>query len=249
MFSPFTKPTNQLSADDLSDLRQVAEGWYVEYKREVPNAASIAKSVAALANTSGGWVFFGVEELSKTEPVAGSFPGVSLAAVEAAQQQIRSACANLMPVPHFTVITLRGPSADEALADDRAVIGVQVPMSLVAPHVHKDGRIYRRVGDSSEPRAENDRHLLDQLMKRGDGVRKEFKLWLGRDPELSKAESNMPLLRVLLCPDLWDDRGYSLDLKQRDVFDLFNENEGKTFFRGRHTVKYILAQAATSFDK
>jgi predicted HTH transcriptional regulator len=75
-YSPFQKDFVQLDASDLTALRTVAEGWYVEYKREVPNASSIAKSVSAFANTYGGWLFYGIEEKSRDEPVAGAFPGI-----------------------------------------------------------------------------------------------------------------------------------------------------------------------------
>lgn len=40
---------------------------------------------------------------------------------------------------------------------------VHIPWGADAPSVHREGRIYRRVGDGSEPKAENDRFVLDQL--------------------------------------------------------------------------------------
>lgn len=46
-YTPFTKDFFEITADDLAVLRSVAEGWYVEYKREVPNAGSVAKSILA----------------------------------------------------------------------------------------------------------------------------------------------------------------------------------------------------------
>ena len=59
LFSPFDNQLESLSAPDLERLRDVAEGWYIEYKSEVSKAPDIAKSISALANTYGGWIFYG----------------------------------------------------------------------------------------------------------------------------------------------------------------------------------------------
>ena len=40
------------------------------------------------------------------------------------------------------------------------MVVVEIPQSRAAPHVHKDGRIYRRVADASEPKPETDRLSL-----------------------------------------------------------------------------------------
>ncbi|MBL9070608.1 MAG: ATP-binding protein [Sphingopyxis sp.] len=86
----------ELTAADLERLRGTTEGWYVEYKREIPQASSIAKSISALANTYGGWLFLGIEELAKDNAVAGAFPGVPCANADAALQRIRQAVADHM---------------------------------------------------------------------------------------------------------------------------------------------------------
>jgi predicted HTH transcriptional regulator len=94
-YSPFDKPFTDISAEDLVALTEATEGWYIEYKREVPKADAIAKSIAAFANTYGGWLFYGVEEKSKAEPVAGSFPGIDRADVDPSMQRMRQAIATL----------------------------------------------------------------------------------------------------------------------------------------------------------
>jgi hypothetical protein len=55
MYTPFDKDLGALSAADLLVLRTIAEGWFVEYKRECPAARDIAKSLCAFANHMGGW--------------------------------------------------------------------------------------------------------------------------------------------------------------------------------------------------
>ena len=73
LYSLFAKPLADLNVADLSVLRYVPEGWYVEYKREVPSPKPLAKAVAAFANTYGGWLFLGIEESSEEPATAGAF--------------------------------------------------------------------------------------------------------------------------------------------------------------------------------
>lgn len=218
MYSPFEKELSDLQAEDLSVLRTVHEGWYVEYKREVPNAASIAKSVSAFANTYGGWIFYGVAEKSKDEPVAGAFPGIRTDELDIALQRLRQAVAvQVQPPPHFDVAVLRGPEDAIELGAGRAVICIRVPWSPNTPHVHANGQIYRRVADGSEPRPEADRFVLDQLWRRGDGVRSEYARWVEKDPDFSKAEANSPYLRLLLVADLWKDHNVRANVTLDEV--------------------------------
>ena len=93
MYTPFEKELSQIEAADLAALRTVSEGWYIEYKGELSKAAAMAKSVSAFANTYGGWVFYGIEEKSKDEAVAGAFPGFPVAEADAALQRLRQAIA------------------------------------------------------------------------------------------------------------------------------------------------------------
>ncbi|HYC97025.1 ATP-binding protein [Brevundimonas sp.] len=225
-YTPFQRPLEDLTVDDLSRLTTTSEGWYVEYKREVPNATSIAKSISALANTYGGWLFYGVEEASKDNSVAGSFPGVPTIEMDANLQRIRQAVAgHLNPSPHFDVKVLTGPH-DGGLAADRGVICIYVPRSFAAPHVHRSGQIYRRVGDGSEPRPENDRHLLDQLFRRGDELRKDFETWVERDPEFSKGEEEAPYLRLMMVTDPWRDEDPWLEIDSSELREIFNVSRG-----------------------
>jgi hypothetical protein len=204
MFSPFDTSLESLAAPDLERLRDVAEGWYVEYKSELSKAVDIAKSISALANTHGGWVFYGVMEKSKEESVAGSFPGIVATDADGSLQRIRQAVAQHMnPAAHFDARAVAGNGGSVGM--DRVVICVRVPQSLAAPHVHSSGRIYRRVADGSEPAPENDRHLLEQLFRRADDLKKDFADWVGRDPEFSEGERKAPYLRLMLIADPWGD--------------------------------------------
>jgi hypothetical protein len=228
-FTPFDKPLRKLQAEDLRALRSVAEGWYVEYKSVVPDARSIAKSISAFSNTYGGWLFYGIEERDRRNCVAGNFPGIANDDLDGLLQRIRQAAAvSLNPTPHFEVNAVSGPDTELGLAVDRSVICIQVPRGQAAPYVHISGRIYRRVGDGSEPKPETDRFVLDQLWQRGREIKDEYADWLSRDLELSKGENERPFLRMFLVPDLWRDRDIWADLttsRVREIMAATNDTE------------------------
>jgi hypothetical protein len=227
-YSPFGRELKDLEAGDLAALRDAAEGWYIEYKREMPTAAaSIAKSISAFANTYGGWLFYGIAEKSKEDAVAGSFPGIPRDGVDAALQRMRQAAAGLVnPSPHFDSKVVWGPNELIGLAEDRAIICVHVRWSPVAPHVHKSGHIYRRIADGSEPKAENDRFVLDQLWRRSEDIQKHYRDLVDRDPELSKGEEERPFVRLLLVADLWQDRGPRANISLEEFRAVLGQTQG-----------------------
>lgn len=225
-FSPFEKELRELQPEDLVSLKQVSEGWYIEYKREEPKAPAIAKSLSAFANTYGGWLFIGIVEESKENPVAGDFLGIAKQNVDATLQRMRKAVADLInPSLYFESKVLWGPVSNLGLLEDRAIICVWVPRSYTAPHVHKKGVIYRRVSDASEPKPENDRFVLDQLWRRGDDIRRKYKEWYDRDPEFSKGEESVPYVRLMIVADKWSERNVWIDADENKIHTLFNKND------------------------
>jgi hypothetical protein len=226
-YSPFDKDFKDLQPADLLQLKQASEGWYIEYKREVPNALAIAKSISALANTYGGWLFLGVAEESKENSVAGEFPGIARSELDGVLQRIRKSVADLLsPAAHYEVSSLLGPVDAIGLAEDRAVICVSVPRSMSAPHIHKSGVIYRRVADASEPRPENDRFVLDQLWRRSDELRKQYRDWHESDPEFSDQERHMPYIRLMFIADKWNDRDVWIGSDDQAVRDAMSATKG-----------------------
>ena len=230
MYSPFDKPIDRLAPKNLETLNSVNEGWYVEYKREAVNSKSLAKSVSAFANTYGGWLFLGVQEIQSAEKVVDTFPGVPQKDVDKTLQRLRSAVSSLLsPSPRYRTKVLNGPCKEIGLAQDVAVIVIEVPQSLNTPHIHVDGRIYRRVADSSDPKPETDRFILDQMWRRGNRVRKVVRRWIKQDPEFSKAESENSYLRLLLCIDPWfqsDGRLSEIDPQLRSILFTTEEDRG-----------------------
>lgn len=226
-YNPFMKDFDEINVDDLEALQTVAEGWYVEYKREVPNAGAVAKSITAFANTYGGWLFYGIDEKSKEEPVAGSYPGIPRDQADGELQKIRQAVANhAQPSPFFLTKAIFGPSVALGLPEDRCIIMGYIPWGPDTPYIHKDGRIYRRVGDGSEPKPENDRFILDQLWQRSAKLLDQYAEWIETEPETSKAEENAAYVRIFIIPDFWRDHppGNILSLKQ--IREIVSNNEG-----------------------
>ena len=222
-YNPFVASFDDVTVEDLVVLRTVHEGWYIEYKEAVPNPSSIAKSVSAFANTHGGYLFYGIKEKSKVDNVAGDFPGITLGDLEPMRERIRQAiAAHCAPAPHFDLRILSGPCDAIGLLADHFIICIQVPWSARAPHVHKNGVIYRRVSDSSEPSPENDRHALGELFKRQDSLLSMYRSWYEADPEFSEREVGQPYLRLLIIPDPWRQRDPWLSLPTADIGRLFN---------------------------
>ena len=115
-YTPFDIDLNEISQTDLATLREVSEGWYVEYKSEVTNPRSLAKSLSSFANRYGGWLILGVQENPK-DHTAASFPGVPNSDLTSILQQLRDAAKDLLQptLPLFHHI-LTGPLADNFLA-------------------------------------------------------------------------------------------------------------------------------------
>ncbi len=225
-YSPFDKAIHDLQPPDLTILRDVNEGWYVEYKRQMVNARALAKSLSAFANTYGGWLFIGVQEQSKDNAVAGELLGIPEEDVDGALQSLRQSAANhLNPTPFFETTVLRGPCAENGLDKGKAIIVVEIPQSHTAPHVHKDGRIYRRVADGSEPKPETDRFVLDQLWRRAEPLRERTREWIERDPEFAKGEEELPYVRLLLCVDPWRQRDPRLSAPLSEIRHILNGGE------------------------
>lgn len=221
-FNPFDKALNELTAEDLATLRTVAEGWYVEYKAKKIDHEKIAKSISSFANHYGGWLFFGVEEAKADDGslVASAFPGIPKSEVGSLVSRLSEAVARHMnPDAYFEHKVLGGPCKSIGLADDRSVIAIEIPGGANPPYVHKNGRIYRRIADRSEPTAETDRAVLDMLWERGRRKREAFADQIRALPEKTEEEVGRPYVHLFLFADPLGDRGY----KSKMTFEQFSE--------------------------
>lgn len=195
-YNPFNKPLGEvLTAIDLQDLitNQVREGLYIEYKGDIfPSNDKIGHSIASLANTYGGWYIVGIE--TDAHNVAINVCGFSLTNYPDPIDKVRNIVKDhIDPMPVFY------PEVID-LGADRAVLAVFVPGEQETPFITKDGRLYRRVSDSSAPIAENNRYAIDRLYDNGREVAKRFERFCRDDRTFSKAESEQGWLNIFIWP-------------------------------------------------
>jgi hypothetical protein len=193
-YKPFKEELSALKGPELATLKEVSEGWFVDYKVEPPKAKDLARHLAAFANERGGWLFIGVQEDERGGMTAGSFPGIPSGSVDSALVQLREASsAHVSPQVFFEPKVIHGPVSEIGLPSDRAVIIVGIPEGANPPYVHSSGRIYRRVADQSAPnKPETDRGALNLLWERGQRTRDRLRDFLTDLPQLSEAEKTGP---------------------------------------------------------
>lgn len=195
-FNPFEKQVGEtLSTTDLQVLldRQIPEGYYIEYKSDFQKPEKIAKSIAAFANTYGGWYFVGVVS-DKTTSIASNLAGINLANYPDPISTVRNAARD-----HIDPMPLLFPQLVE-VAPAQRVLAAYVPESDDTPHVCSDGRIYRRAADSSDPVFEKDRYTLDRLVERGKESLRCFDEFCVDERTFCKAEGENPWFEAYFAP-------------------------------------------------
>lgn len=194
-YNPFDKPIGSpLTKEDLQRLveREVGENYFVEYKSLLPSKTKIAHSIASFANTYGGWYIVGV----KTDPhnIAKEICGFSLKESPDPISKVRDIIkTHLDPIPifHPQVVTLE---------EDKVVLLIHLPGDQETPFVAKDGRIYRRNHDSSDPVAETSRYTIDRLVDAGRDFAKRFERFCSDGRTFTEAEERQGWVNLYLSP-------------------------------------------------
>lgn len=106
------------------------------------------------------------------------------------------------------------------MAPAKTVIIVRVPNGANPPYIHSSGRIYRRVADSSEPKPETDRAVIDLLVNRSRQSREQPGSFLTAEHVLSEAESSNSFLRLFFMQDLFGDRGDTIGVSFSEFAEL-----------------------------
>ena len=201
-FNPFSKDIELVTATDLLVLKDVAEGWYIEYKSEAFDTKKIGKSLAAFANHYGGWIFYGVKGAKDGSNRAESFPGFEKHEVSLLIERIRNAAKDIInPSPYYEHKIVDGPCHEIGLNSDKSIVIVAIPSGIDTPYIHADGRIYRRIADSSDPKPETDRFTLDFLWQRGQRRRDKLTAFLEIIPILSGQDDETSFIDLFLLPD------------------------------------------------
>ncbi len=201
-YTPFTKSLEEISGDDLVCLRDIYEGWFIDYKSQAISPRDYAKHLSGFANQHGGWMFVGVDEGRPKTMKAATFPGIPKAEVERVLVDIREAvAAHASPEVFFESKVIGGPCPSLSLPDDRAIVIVGVPEGANPPYVHSSGRIYRRVADESDPKAETDRLVLDHLWERGHQAAHKLRNFIGSEPTSYSREGALAHCYAYFLPD------------------------------------------------
>lgn len=153
---------------EYSDLKtlldnEVSEGWTLEYKQEIVKSKDIAKSIASFANSEGGWYIVGIKEKENTS-TAEKILDIDLNTSKKPDNTINTAIkSNVKPLPTFNMKLLENPDDP-----NKGVVVVHVEKGYDVPYLTNDGRIYCRIGESSDPEILKDRYLFEKLMERRD---------------------------------------------------------------------------------
>ena len=207
-FTPFDKDLDELSAADLEGLTGVREGWYVEYKSQLPSTRDLSKSLSSFANQYGGWLFLGVDEKPDLL-TAGAFPGVENEKLPEVQESLRNAAKDIVrPQVAYQHRIFEGPVSTMGLGPNRSIVVVRVPEGSNTPYIHNDGRIYIRIGDSSSPTPATDKATFDLLYRRGEDRRSYLKALVERSPETSRGEEDNSYLHLIILSDPYETLGH-----------------------------------------
>lgn len=195
-FNPFNKAIHEpFIADDLQQLitNQVSEGYYVEYKGDIfPSNEKIGRSIASFANSYGGWYVVGVK--TDSHNVANEICGFDVAKYPDPISKVREiAKSHIDPVPVFHPKVVQ-------LDSGKATLVVYIPGEQETPFITKDGRIYRRVSDSSDPIPETSRYTIDQLVNSGQKIEQEFIKFCKDERTFSKSEDKVSWINIYLSP-------------------------------------------------
>ena len=202
-FNPFKKDLKEVQGKDLIILRDVSEGWYVEYKKQSLRVKDLSKHLCAFANQYGGFMFFGVVEKDDGSRKADSFPGLSSEDTSSLSIIVREAAiAHSSPPIYYEEHIIIGPCEDIELLDDKCILIIGIRQGNNPPYIHSSGKIYRRLADQSKPEAETDRHVLDLLWNKGNAFKKEINMFLRKTPKLPSAQSDSVWAFIHIIPDI-----------------------------------------------
>lgn len=191
-FNPFEKDIQYVELSDIESLRtkQVSEGFFIEYKSDFQSNQKISHSIASFANTHGGWYIVGIQ--TDVNNVPKEFTGFDLERSAKPKEKIRDIIAShVNPVPLFFSKVLE-------INNHRAILVVFIPEGWETPYLTKDGKVYRRAGEASEPIPENDRYTIDKLYDKSKRFEETVERFCRNPIVTSKAQSHQGWLEIYL---------------------------------------------------
>ena len=142
--SLYTKEIEDITYQDVTEFckERHQESIHLDYKEKI-NSASLAKTLAAMANTWGGIVIVGVED----EDSKPKLPVQGITYKRGLREQINDIVFGNVTPPIFTEVKV---CPDEK--GDKALIVIKVPQSNTTPHAVKDNTsIYLRTNTGNKP--------------------------------------------------------------------------------------------------
>lgn len=139
----FTKPFSEIEFDDIEAFcENWPEGVRAEYKRQLHK--EIPKSVSSFANTSGGFLIFGVETNDKNEAILPIKGMPNERGIE--ERIVESAYTGIHPP-----VTPEVKVCDVPNKNGNVVVIVRVNESPEAPHaIQNDTKVHIRVGSTTQ---------------------------------------------------------------------------------------------------
>jgi hypothetical protein len=220
-YNPFDKKdVSALKIEDLKTLleNEISEGWYIEYKRDVPKLKSkkldnikIAKSISSFANTKGGWIFWGIDSDDKNKPI--SLNGFDISKYRNFEDQISQIInANISPKPyyHFKKIELE---------NNNIILVIKVDESPTPPYITSQGVIYQRENNESKPI--KDRYIIEKLNEKTKDYYESIERFSNFNLTETKGQSdwNQTYLELYLFPTPFD----SFKFKKFYTSDFFKD--------------------------
>lgn len=144
----FAKHISQLTFSDIDDLvniRKEREGYYLDYKKEIGNPdkakKELAKDFAAFANTNGGYLIIGVDNLYS---ICGTDNLIQNKSIDEWINQVLSSNVE----PHIFYFD---PKIIEIPGSTKVIVVIHIPESTKKPHIVTEiNNYYIRVNDSSK---------------------------------------------------------------------------------------------------
>lgn len=202
-YTPFPeKALQDITAADLRKLKEVTEGWYIEYKENTISIKKIAKQLSAFANQYGGFLFIGIKESEDGTRKADKFIGINN--MDVGDEIIKISIAStqhISPPVRYEVYVISGPCKEIGLEEGKSIIIIGIPQGDDPPYIHSSGRIYRRQADQSNPKEETDRNVLDRLWERGQTNKEFIDSVFSEVPTLQESIINTPWVYINFIPD------------------------------------------------
>ena len=201
----FTKPLDQLTHDDITELAsRFEEGIRVEYKSVFDKSVKdkIPKVVSSFANSQGGVLVIGLD--SRKGRAVPPFEGFEESADEEPRLTIENMCMQgIIPplAPHVQVVPSKIPG--------KIFVVVEVESSAEAPHaLENNTKIYIRTGDASNPYTLAEVPALQRLFQRREQAQRRWEQATSRTESFLRDHAqvwNNPHLVVSVGPRLPQD--------------------------------------------